>query len=61
MTKRFECTICNKEFLSAYEMAQHFRSAEHKRVGEGDYLDSIIGDFISGVKTSIANQNEKNK
>lgn len=60
MIRQFDCGICNKVFSSAWEMADHFRSDEHREKANGGNLDSLIEKFIAGIKTSIdPKQNEK--
>lgn len=53
MAKQFYCDICEMTFLSGYEMAQHFRSKEHRDKASGGNLDSLIEKFVKGVKAAI--------
>ena len=60
MTRQFDCNLCNKVFSSAWEMADHFRSDEHREKANGGNLDSLIEKFTAHVKKAIdSNQNEE--
>lgn len=50
MIKQFRCELCEEEFSSAYEMAQHFQSEEHREKGDIGNLDLLIGKFVEGIK-----------
>ncbi len=53
MIKRFECELCEEVFSSAYEMAQHFRSEEHRKKGDIGNLDMLTEKFVSGLKADL--------
>ena len=60
MIKKFYCDICEKIFSSGYEMAQHFRSKEHRGKAGEKNLDFLIEKFTKGVKATI-DPNQVNK
>jgi len=53
MNKQFFCGICGIPFSSGYELAEHFRSKEHRDKAAGGNLVSLIDKFISGIKADI--------
>lgn len=59
MTKRFECKVCEEEFSSAYEMVQHFRTAEHLKKGGIGNLNSLIEKFVGGIKADFRKDDDK--
>lgn len=53
MGKTFYCHICDLTFSSGYEMADHFRSNEHRDKASDGNLDLLMEKFITGVKVAI--------
>lgn len=59
MNKQFFCSICDLTFSSSWEMAQHFRSEEHRDKAGGLNLDSLIEKFLSSIRTTVVDTNNK--
>jgi len=51
--EKYYCNSCRLIFSSGLEMAEHFRSKEHRDTASGKNLDSLIEKFIVGIKNAI--------